>query len=103
MTLVLAGLVSVATVIVPQMVWLVGMGITFPSAMAGAVGPFPKMAGAAAALQGFAMQATGAALSLVLAQLGGGAVSLGAVTFTVAVAGTVVFFSTALRSPPPRL
>ena len=48
---------STWSVLVAQMIWLMAMGILMPNAMAGAVSPFPTMAGAAASLQGFAMMA----------------------------------------------
>ena len=62
-----------------------------PNAMAGAVAPFPMMAGAAASLQGFAMMAAGALSSLVLSRLGAGVGSLALMMCTLAVAGTAVF------------
>ena len=42
-------------------VFAVGLGLTLPNGMAGAVGPFPRMAGLAAAVAGF-LQMTGSAL-----------------------------------------
>jgi len=45
---------------------MVGMGIAYPNALAGAVGPFPRIAGAASALMGF--------LFMSLAAVGGSAV-----------------------------
>ena len=52
---------AVAAVIVPMFVFAVGLGLTLPNGMAGAVGPFPRMAGLAAAVAGF-LQMTGSAL-----------------------------------------
>jgi DHA1 family bicyclomycin/chloramphenicol resistance-like MFS transporter len=40
---------------------MAGVGLTFPNAIAGAIGPFPAMAGTASALMGF-IQMTLAAL-----------------------------------------
>ncbi len=48
-----AGVTGVASIIAPMFVYLVGVGIVMPNAMAGAIGPFPRMAGAASALLGF--------------------------------------------------
>ncbi len=42
-------------------VFAVGLGLTLPNGMAGAIGPFPRMAGLAAAVAGF-LQLTGSAL-----------------------------------------
>jgi DHA1 family bicyclomycin/chloramphenicol resistance-like MFS transporter len=51
----------VAAVIAPMYVFAVGLGLTLPNGMAGAIGPFPHMAGLAAAVAGF-LQMTGSAL-----------------------------------------
>jgi len=56
-----SGVLTVAAVIVPMFVFAVGLGLTLPNGMAGAVGPFPHMAGLAAAVAGF-LQMTGSAL-----------------------------------------
>jgi DHA1 family bicyclomycin/chloramphenicol resistance-like MFS transporter len=42
-------------------VFAAGLGLTLPNGMAGAIGPFPRMAGLAAAVAGF-LQMTGSAL-----------------------------------------
>src|SRR3989440_10817425 len=44
-----AGVASVATVIAPMFCYAFGLGWVLPNAMAGAIGPFPRMAGLAAA------------------------------------------------------
>jgi DHA1 family bicyclomycin/chloramphenicol resistance-like MFS transporter len=56
-----AGARSVATVIGPMFCYAFGLGWVLPNAMAGAIGPFPRMAGLAAAGAGF-VQLTGSAL-----------------------------------------
>jgi len=48
-----AGWLGVVPVVGPFFVFMVGAGLTLPNAMAGAVGPFPTMAGLASALLGF--------------------------------------------------
>ena len=58
----LASVHTIASVIGPQMLFMFGAGMVLPNAMAGAIGPFPHMAGAASALIGFA-QMTGAAIA----------------------------------------
>ena len=93
-----AGLMTVWTVMLPQVMWLIAMGIILPSAMAGAVAPFPKAAGSAAALQGFAMMAAGALASLVLSQLGIGVISLGAVMLVLAMVGFAIFMATVIAA-----
>lgn len=47
------GMLSVPALVAPMIVYLFGCGLLLPNAMAGAVGPFPTMAGAASALLGF--------------------------------------------------
>ncbi len=65
-TLVLAGfasvgVVSVWTIIGPVTAFTFGTGLVFPNCQAGAIGPYPHMAGSAAALMG-SIQMTVAAL-----------------------------------------
>ncbi len=61
-----AGHISIAAIIAPMTVFLAGMGIVMPNAMAGAMAPFPRNAGAASALMGF-FQMLVAALASALA------------------------------------
>lgn len=56
-----SGVLTVAAVVAPMYVFAVGLGLTLPNGMAGAVGPFPRMAGLAAAVAGF-LQLTGSGL-----------------------------------------
>jgi DHA1 family bicyclomycin/chloramphenicol resistance-like MFS transporter len=56
-----SGVLTVAAVIAPMYVFALGLGLTLPNGMAGAIGPFPRMAGLAAAVAGF-LQMTGSAL-----------------------------------------
>lgn len=50
----LAGVVTTATIVGSMMVFMLGFGIAAPTALAGAMAPFPMMAGAASAMIGFA-------------------------------------------------
>ena len=54
------GLTSAASVILPMAVYLGGMGMVLPQALAGAMTPFPERAGAASALLGFIQQTVSA-------------------------------------------
>jgi len=56
-----AGVRAVPAVIGPMFFYAFGLGWVLPNAMAGAIGPFPRMAGLAAAGAGF-LQLTGSAL-----------------------------------------
>ncbi len=49
----LAGYMNIVVIIGPMVVFLAGMGLVMPNAMAGALAPFPGAAGAASALLGF--------------------------------------------------
>ncbi|MSP50716.1 MAG: Bcr/CflA family efflux MFS transporter [Alphaproteobacteria bacterium] len=48
-----AGIASILAVLAPFIVVMIGIGFTLPAGIAGAIGPYPKMAGAAAAMVGF--------------------------------------------------
>ena len=56
-----SGILTVVSIVAPMYVFAVGLGLTLPNGMAGAIGPFPSMAGLAAAVAGF-LQMTGSAL-----------------------------------------
>ncbi|MEQ8347674.1 MAG: multidrug effflux MFS transporter [Sneathiellaceae bacterium] len=55
-----AGIQDVAAIVGPLFVWSMGMGLSFPNAMAGAVSVDPRNAGTASALSGFFQMAGGA-------------------------------------------
>jgi MFS transporter, DHA1 family, multidrug resistance protein len=55
------GILSIPAIVAPMYLFAVGLGLTLPNGMAGAIGPFPRMAGLAAAVAGF-LQMTGSAL-----------------------------------------
>jgi DHA1 family bicyclomycin/chloramphenicol resistance-like MFS transporter len=56
------GLTTATSVVLPMAIYLGGMGMVLPQALAGAMTPFPERAGAASALLGF-IQQTASALS----------------------------------------
>ncbi len=58
------GHLGVAAIIGPMMLYLAGMGLVMPNAIAGAMAPFPQVAGTASALLGFCQMATAAAATL---------------------------------------
>lgn len=66
--LALAGVHSSWAVLLPQWLFAFGHGIHQPCGQAGAVGPFPKAAGAASALAGFVLAATAFGVGLWLGQ-----------------------------------
>ena len=61
---VLGGYAGVATILAPMILYMIGMGIVLPSAQAGAVGPFPRRAGAASSLIGAAQYGVAAFVGL---------------------------------------
>ena len=63
------GLGGVLAIVGPMFVYMVGMGLTLPNAMAGAIGPFPAMAGAASALLGFVQMGTAALVGVAVGHL----------------------------------
>ena len=52
--LALAGITGVAAVLAPMVVYMAGMGLVLPNAMAGAIAPYPRQAGSVSSLVGFA-------------------------------------------------
>lgn len=48
----------------PMIVYMVGVGLTLPQSMAGAITPFPERAGAASSLMGFAQMTFGAVVGV---------------------------------------
>jgi MFS transporter, DHA1 family, multidrug resistance protein len=80
---ILAGLVSPATVVGSMMIFMCGFGMAAPNALAGAMAPFPMMAGAASAMIGFAQMGLAALGSMAIAIFyDGTAVPMAAVVFS---------------------
>jgi DHA1 family bicyclomycin/chloramphenicol resistance-like MFS transporter len=61
---------SVWTVLAPLLPYMAGVGMTMPAAQAGAIGPFPRSAGAASALLGFVQMAVAAGVGAILGVIG---------------------------------
>ena len=68
------GIQSVAGIIAPLVMFSFAMGFIFPLGTAGAIGPFPHMAGAASSLLGFLESAVGASLGALVGILHNGTV-----------------------------
>ncbi len=60
---------TVAGLVAPVFLYLIGAGLMLPNAMAGAMGPFPERAGAASALLGFVQMVFAAGLGVLVGQL----------------------------------
>lgn len=54
-----------AEIVVPMMVYMAGVGVGMPQAMAGALMPFPERAGAASSLMGFLQMGSGAVVGVI--------------------------------------
>jgi DHA1 family bicyclomycin/chloramphenicol resistance-like MFS transporter len=68
LALALAGIASVAGIIAPVFVFMIGVGLMLPNAMAGAIGPYPRMAGTASALLGVIQMTLAAAIGIAVGQ-----------------------------------
>ena len=64
-----AGVLSVAGILIPVFVFMVGVGLMLPNAMAGAIGPYPRMAGTASAFLGFVQMILAALLGIAVGQM----------------------------------
>lgn len=56
----------VSAIILPQMIYMIGVGIVIPQSMAGAMAPFPHIAGTASALYGFLQMSLAAAVGVLV-------------------------------------
>jgi DHA1 family bicyclomycin/chloramphenicol resistance-like MFS transporter len=85
------GLAHVGWLVVAMMIYLAGLGLALPQAMAGALTPFPDRAGTASSLMGFAQQGpaavTAAVVGLYLGQspwpVAGVVAAMGCVAFVI--------------------
>jgi DHA1 family bicyclomycin/chloramphenicol resistance-like MFS transporter len=66
LVLVWSGTVTIPAILIPTVIYFTGMGMSQPNIMAGAISPFPQMAGAAASLLGLAQYISAGFLSIVL-------------------------------------
>jgi MFS transporter, DHA1 family, multidrug resistance protein len=76
--LAVAGIETVPAVMAPVALFLFGFGIMVPSATAGALTPFPHIAGAASSAMGLAQQCAAAATTFVIATFGATQTSMAA-------------------------
>jgi DHA1 family bicyclomycin/chloramphenicol resistance-like MFS transporter len=60
---------GVVEAVAPYFVFMIGAGLVLPNAMAGGVGPFPRMAGLASSLLGFAQMGIAALVGIAVAHL----------------------------------
>jgi DHA1 family bicyclomycin/chloramphenicol resistance-like MFS transporter len=92
------GLASANILVAAMSIWLIGLGLVFPQALAGGLSCFADRAGAASSLLGFSPQLVAAAAgSLVVAMVGKSAWPLAIAVLTAATA--VLLLSLSLRRP----
>jgi DHA1 family bicyclomycin/chloramphenicol resistance-like MFS transporter len=74
------GATTPVALVLPMALYLCGLGLAMPQAMAGALTPFPDRAGAASSVLGFSQQIVGSTAGIVAAQmLGASALPLAAI------------------------
>ena len=93
------GHLSTVGVIAPMMLFLFGMGLGMPSAMAGTLQGFPYIAGSASALMGFAQMGVGVLASLAVSRIDGDHHLILGIVF--AACGALCFLAQALILPKP--
>lgn len=82
----------------PMVVYMAGMGIVLPNANAGALGPFPQMAGAASALTGFLQMGVASLLGIAVGHLHDGTARPMATLILMAAVATVVTYFALVRT-----
>jgi len=91
------GHVDVATIVGPQFIAMVGVGFVMPNAQAGAIGPFPRMAGAASALMGFIQMGIAAVIGIAVAEAFDGTARPMATGVALTGVSTLLFFTAMVK------
>lgn len=63
-----SGLAGVMAIVLPMLGYMIGIGLVLPNSIAGAIGPFPRAAGAASGLLGFTQMALAAIAGIAVAR-----------------------------------
>ncbi|MGH6961696.1 MAG: multidrug effflux MFS transporter [Dongiaceae bacterium] len=93
-----SGLAGALLIVGPMLVFMIGVGLVLPNSIAGAIGPFPRSAGAASALLGFTQMTAAAAIGIAVAALyDGSSVPMTATIATVAL-GVLLAFTLLVRT-----
>jgi len=91
LALALAGVAHPAAVVGPMLVFMAGFGMVLPNSTAGAINPFPAMAGTASALLGCLQMTSAAAIGAVVGRLHDGtARPMAAMILAMALGGFIV-------------
>lgn len=99
--LALAGVETVWSVLAPVVGFAAGVGLVMPNSMAGAVGPFPTMAGAASALLGFIQMSSAAIVGIGVGAAFDGTARPMAVTIALSGVGTFAAYRLMVRRAQP--
>lgn len=95
-----AGIANVWAVLLPFIAVMAGIGFTLPAGIAGAIGPYPRMAGAASAMVGFLQLGIAAAVGVGVGQiLDGTTRPMTTAVAVVSVIGLVSFWGLVKRAP----
>ncbi|MDN5848222.1 MAG: multidrug effflux MFS transporter [Nitrococcus sp.] len=97
--LALAQVYTVLAVMLPMMLYMVGVGIVLPQSLAGAIAPFPQMAGSASALLGVVQMSVAAAAGVAVGHLHSGAPLAMAATIALMGAAGLVSFVALVWTP----
>ena len=93
-----SGFAGALLIVGPMLLFMIGVGLVLPNAIAGAIGPFPRAAGAASALLGFTQMTAAAAIGIAVATLyDGSSVPMTATIAAVAV-GVLLAFMLLVRT-----
>ncbi len=99
-----AGIVTVPAIVGPVTVFMIGTGLAMPNAQAGAIGPFPRMAGAASALLGFFQMGLAAVVGIAVGHGSGeSAFAMMAAIALVALGGALAYWLVVHPAPKPAL
>jgi DHA1 family bicyclomycin/chloramphenicol resistance-like MFS transporter len=85
-------------IVCPMLVFMIGVGLVLPNSIAGAIGPFPRAAGAASALLGFTQMTAAAAIGIGVAALYDGSSIPMTATIAVVALGVLLAFMLLVRT-----
>jgi len=84
----------------PMLLFMIGVGLVLPNSIAGAIGPFPRAAGAASALLGFTQMTAAAIVGIAVAALyNGSSVPMAAAIAAVALGALLAFLGLVRTAP----
>ncbi len=96
----LSGVYTLSAVLVPTFFYMLSAGLVLPNAMAGAIAPFPRMAGSASALMGFIQMGWAAFLGYLVGHLHNGTPAPMAIAMAVAGWGAFASYRLVVKRAP---